>query len=209
MSDDDEDAPDEKPQPVAAIPVDEPDEGAGAEARVGPTDPLAYEMPDRKIAMAPYVLEGSTGKHFVFPLVLIVVGTLLLYAGLAREADSGQAFARAVAHRSVYVSVLVLLSLGVAAVCARVLDVTFGLLTPAVVKLTAIVVAPMGVGAVLGPYLDGGGGAGAEVLGMIFSLPLMWLLFFFLFQMETREAVACCALLTTLRMIAAIEYAYR
>jgi hypothetical protein len=220
-SDDDHPRPSPTAAPVPAIPLDEAAAAAAADADLGDEPPAApeppgpalpYEMPGRKLATAPYVLEGSTGRHFVFPLVLIVLGTLMLYAGLAREAaGSGQAFARAAAHRSVYVAVVVLLSLGVAAGCARVLDVTFGLLTPAVVKLAAIVVAPMGAAAGLGPWLAGSGGAGpgAEVLGLLCSLPLMWWLFFFLFRMELKEAVLCCALLTSVRMIAAIEFAYR
>ena len=178
-----------------------------------PADPLSYEMPGRKLAAAPYVLEGSTGRHFVFPLALIVAGTLMLYASLMREAGSGEEFARAAMHRSLYLTVVVLLTLGVAATCARVLDVTFGLVTPAVVKLTALVVFPMAVGAVIGPYFSSPGaaadGAEAEAMGMLFGLPLMWLLFFVLFRIEAKEAVICVAALTTLRMFAAIEYAYR
>ncbi|CAA9441400.1 MAG: hypothetical protein AVDCRST_MAG64-4204 [uncultured Phycisphaerae bacterium] len=51
--------------------------------------------------------------------------------------------------------------------------------------------------------------AGAEALGLMCSLPLMWWLFFLLFRMEPKEAVICCGLLTWLRMVAAIEFAYR
>lgn len=174
-------------------------------ASVAPA-PLVYQKPPADSPIEPYVMEGSVRRHVVLPLVLVCAGTVALYGGLAWRVGTGPDFARIATLQAVEIVASLLIALITCAAVAGALDVTFGLITPAVAKLAAVVVAPAGVASLAAAAM--GGDWYSVVLGWMLAVIAIWVLFIWLFDsVHGRDAAFCCLVLTTLRvfMLVAIQ----
>jgi hypothetical protein len=165
---------------------------------------LAYEKPGDETGLDAYVLEGPPRRHVLLPLALVCAGSAMLYGGLAWRVGVGPEFARVAPRHALDVLVCIVASLLTCVACAKLLDVSFGLLTPAISKIAALVVLPMGLASCLAALTGGGGGGMFALWTLAAGLPLQWLLFFSMFRLDMQEATLCCTWLTLARLISFI-----
>ena len=153
-----------------------------------PSSTLSYQRPitpevDEAYSEAnPLIV--SAWKDLVFPIALILIGTVADFVWVARAGMAGSVGGAVSMVGIGFVLDVVVLLVGVVA-AAQVLSISFGPVPTAVLKLGSIALGPTGVTALVVWAL--GGGIGALIAGWILRLAIYVWLFWYLFELEMDE----------------------
>jgi hypothetical protein len=167
---------------------------------------LPYEIAKRRQTQALRVswIEGSWAKDLLVPAILVLAGTLATYARLGVFTGSREEIVRAFGRVGAYASWNIVLMLIGIILAAKVLDVGFGLVPQALLKLAALTLGPLGVWQIVAHAC--GGAMPGEIIGWIVSVPIYWWLFAWLFELDFRETMVCLLVITLLRWCAVTAY---
>ena len=156
------------------------------------------------------IWEGNKLKNLYLPIALIVIACAVDFtvgAFFSGNATTGMNFAAMDLGVRVGVSVPIMLIACFAAV--KLLDVSFGPIGPAILKLTSIAIAPFAVLSLLtlaGILLGGAhnailGGLYGLLLGWAASLILYWWLFHYYFDLQFAEVLKVVLIVWALRIV--------
>ena len=190
---DDAGVPSLEPAPPRAPPVEE-------------TSSLPYEIAKRNEAQALRAswIEGSKVKDLIIPALLVLCGTMATYARMGVFTGTREEVVRAFGRVGAYASWNIVLMLVGIILAAKVLDVGFGLVPQALLKLAALTLGPLGVWQAVAQAC--GGGVVGEIIGWLISVPVYWWLFGWFCDLDFRETMICFLLITMRRWGAVTFY---
>jgi hypothetical protein len=184
-------APDQPPAARVQIKTDVV--GAGA----GPQRVLAYQNPGTHAAerIEEY---NPRQRDYYLPISLIIVGALIVFIRLCWGATTPRQIAVALGQVGIHFAWEILVTLVAIVVSAKLLDISFGTIGLAILKLGALAIGPLGLWYLiwLAVPSDSGG-----VVGYLLSVPLYWWLFSYLFELDFRETLICVTIATLFRWL--------
>ena len=147
------------------------------------------------------VYEGSKFRSLYLPLLLIVVGLIFYIGQLAMAGAEDKLAAGAwvgfIAINFFADAILIFIALIIA---VKFLDMGFGALGPAVLKIFAIAIGPGALGEIAYTALDGPmGELGAVITGGVIAIVLYYTLIKVLFQLDLAETIRLTGLIYFLR----------
>ena len=163
---------------------------AGAAQRV-----LAYQNPGVRAAETVEQFNPRQ-RDFYLPISLIVVGAMITFIKLCWGATTPGEIARALGQVGIHFAWEIIVTLVAIVVSAKLLDVGFGTVGLAILKLGAIAIGPLGLWYLVWlavPTASGG------VVGYMLSVGLYWWLFSYLFELDFRETLICVTIATLFR----------
>lgn len=166
---------------------------------------LSYQRPNTaNVQVAQTVIEGTPIKDFWLPIGLIAFGTIGVFIhafDLAPEADTFYVAVRSLGLDLTWNVVLMLIGIVIA---AKMLDIGFGRVEQALLKLAAAALGPAGLAGIIAAIT---GGVSGEVVGFFVSVPLYWWLFSYLFDLDFPDAFISLLLISILKFGAAVLWA--
>ena len=161
------------------------------------------------------IWEGNKVKNLIVPISLVVAACALnVCVNLFFSQNASRSMAIAAIDMGVRVGVDVPVMLLACFIAAKLLDVSFGPVGPAILKLCSIAVAPEGIMSLFllaGILLGGAHGSGALLgglygllIGWAASLFLYWWLFYYYFDLQFTEILKTVLIAWGLRIVGAI-----
>lgn len=172
-----------------------PPQPASAPARV-----LPYQQQGVRYATPIEVLGMERIRDLYLPIVTISLSVVTLALREAVTSGAPSPLADAIKYLGVLVVWKVSVLMLAIVVASKLLDVGFGFVPLAVLKVGAIALGPLAVWSAIGWTF--GGAPSAEVVGWMFSIPVYWGLFSYLFELDFRETLICVVLTTLLNWLA-------
>ena len=158
---------------------------------------LAYARPGQA-AVQVIADVAPTQRDLYTPVALILFGAALTALKVCWGATTSGEIARALGTIGLRFIWEIGVTLFAIVIAAKLLDVCFGTIGLAILKIGAIAIGPLGAWFFLWTIFPNDSGA---VLGYMLSVAMYWWLFAYLFELDFRETLICVLLATAFRWL--------
>jgi hypothetical protein len=164
--------------------------------------PLAYRSDKRRFADRYDLLESSPLKHLYAPIVLMLAGSAAVFVELC-YGDFDLPITSALRATGYVLTWNIVVMLAGVYLVARWIGSAFGHLSTALVRLAAVAIFPMGVAAIINFATNS---ITSTLLGWLASIAAYWVLFWWLFELDTQETLIAVGVTTVLRWASYLLY---